>query len=65
MEKKIKKVRIKDCTKILKLFNENDHKKIWEKIKQDFKEYNWDKAEISIESPFSMYILFENFRKVN
>ena len=63
--KRIKKVRLKDCTKVLKLFNNNETQKIWEKIKEDFKDYEWDKAELQVKSPWDISILFENFRKIN
>ncbi len=63
MEKKIKKVKIKDCKKMLKLFNNNEIDKIWIKIKDDFKEYEWESAELQVGGPWEMYILFENFRK--
>jgi hypothetical protein len=59
----IKKVKIKDSKKFLKLFNNKDAEEIWKKICQDFSNYEWDEAEFHFDSHFKMSILFKNFRK--
>lgn len=59
----IKKIKIKDCKKFLKLFNNNQTKEIWEKIKLDFHEYEWESAELHVDGINNFYILFKNFKK--
>lgn len=59
----IKKIKIKDHKKFLKLFNNNEIEKIWIKIKQDFCQYDWDDAEFHFKDFTSMSIFFKNFRK--
>jgi hypothetical protein len=59
----IKKIKIKDCKKFLKLFNNNEIDKIWLKIKQDFSSYEWEEAELQVNHHASMVIVFKNFRK--
>ena len=59
----IKKIKIKDCKKFLKLFNNNEMDKIWLKIKQDFSSYEWDEAELQVKHHANMILVFKNFRK--
>lgn len=59
---KITKIRFKESERIIKLFNNNLHDKIWKEVKKDFENYTWDSAEIHIKND-NIYILFSNFKK--
>lgn len=59
---RITKVKFKESKRIIKLFNKNLHQKIWKEIKEDFKNYKWDSAEMHIKNN-EIYILFKNLIK--
>lgn len=61
---KITKVKFKDSKRIIKLFNKNLITKIWKEIKNDFKEYKWEDAELHIKNN-EIYILFKNLDKID
>lgn len=61
---KITKVKFKDSKRIIKLFNKNLITKIWKEIKNDFKEYKWEEAELHIKNN-EIYILFKNLHKID
>lgn len=59
---KTTKVKLKDSKRIIKLFSKNLNSKIWAEIENDFKDYEWDSAEVQIKTN-EVYILFKNLNK--
>ena len=61
----IKKIKFKDCNKIIKLVNNGQIDVILDKVKKDFINYVWDDLQIQVISHDSIFIVFKNLKKMH